>query len=362
MSKRVLLIVAAVLLLAFLAYVGVSAANGSYTTAAGTGTEDVTALREGNAVLTKIQAASGVKSATFAFTSGLISNRKSMFAVKMTSDASLAEVRHVTDLAREEYDHGPGTAAGAVLTIDLPGAPALTVSNFSMSSVQLSTDLGVWESIPQSTGISISVELGDRGPPTLAIVSTRRASIAWMAKRYALLKTLAADGFALTNPARCDLDDLPNQAVLEVMTKLSAIVPVACNSSKQESVLTVQTGVPHGAVHTDETPTALLGFVNGRTPQPFSTHASEFARVASVLLSPTAPNMNVAFFGTVNGKPTGVDFFTGTCPTGIWHPTSQDAAPLSILKADGVDVPARATLGLCLEPPATPSATATPAG
>jgi hypothetical protein len=358
MSKRVVVIFAIVLVLAFLAYVGASAANGSYTAAVGIGAQDVAASREGYAVLAKIQAVHGVKSATFAFTSGLIADRKSMIAAKLIAEASPADVRRVADLARDEYNNAQGTAAGAVLTIELPGAPVLTIANFSMSSAQLSRDLTIWESIPQSTETSISVEIGDRGQRTLAISSTRRATIAWMGKHYAVLKALAADGFTSTNPAGCDLNDLPDQAVLSVMTRLSAIVPVACNSSKEESVLTVQTGVPHGAVHTDETSTALLGFVKGTTPEPFGSHASEFAQVAHVLLSPKSPKMNVGFFGAIKGKPTDLRFFTGTCATGmVTHPVKEDAPSLSMLKARGVDIETRATLGLCAPRSSTPTPT-----
>jgi hypothetical protein len=363
MPKRILLIIAAVLVLAFLVYVGVSATNGSYAEAAGNGAQDVAAAQEGNAVLAKIRTAPGVTSATFTFTPGLIAVRKSTIAAKMSGDASPADVRRVADLVLDEYSHAPGTMAGAMLTITQPGAAALTITSFSKSSAELASDLAIWESIPQSTDTSISVEFGDRSQRTLALVSTRRASIAWIRKHYAVVKALAADGFTWTNPAGCDLNDLPDQEVLAVMTKLSAIVPVACNSSKEESVLTVQTDVPHGAVHTHETPSALLGFVSGVKTEPFSVHVSEFAQVARVLLSPEAPNMNVGFFGIVNGKPTDVLFFTGTCATGIvTHPDKEDAASLSMLKAHGVDVAARATLGQCSPRPATPTATPTPAG
>jgi hypothetical protein len=355
MPKRMLLILAAVLVLAFLAYVGVSTANGSYAEAAGIAAQDVTATREGYAVLAKIQGAPGVKSATFAFTSGLIAGRKSIIAAKMREDASLADVRRVADLARDEYSHAPGTMAGAMLTVAVPGAPALTVRSFSMSSARLASDLKTWESLPRSEGTRISLELSVGGQRTLAIVSTRGASFEWMTEHYALLKTLTADGFTWTiNPGACQINYLPDSAVVAVMTKLSAIVPVQCNQTTVESGLVVETGAP---------PSALLGFVKGRTMEPFSAHASQFARVARVLLSPEAPNMNVGFFGVVHGQLTVVRFFSGTCASGIvTHPDSEDAASLSILKARGVDVAARATLGQCSPRPPTPTATPTPAG
>jgi hypothetical protein len=354
MAKRILLALTAVLVLAFLAYVGVSAANGNYGEAAGIGAQDAAAANEGYAVVGKIREVPWVTSATFAFTPGLVAERKSMFTVKMTATASLTDIGRVADLVRNEYDHSPGTAAGAVLAIVLPGAPALSLASFWVSRAQLASELTIWGSIPQSTGTSISVGFGNRGQRTLAIVSTRRASFAWMAKHYALLKALAADGFTWTNPGGCILNDLPDPAALAVMTKLSAIVPVACNSSKQESVLLMETGVP---------PSALLSFVAGSKTEPFSAHASQFARVAAVLLSRTVPRMNVGFSGMVNGKPTDLVFFTGTCSTNIVaSPYKQDAASLSILKSYGVDIADRATLGICLEAPFTPTATSTPAG
>jgi hypothetical protein len=71
--------------------------------------------------------------------------------------------------------------------------------------------------------------------------------------------------------------------------------------------------------------------------------------------------MNVGFFGVANGKLTIVRFFTGTCATGmVTHPDKEDAPSLSILKAHGVDVAARATLGQCSPRPST--STPTPAG
>jgi hypothetical protein len=97
--------------------------------------------------------------------------------------------------------------------------------------------------------------------------------------------------------------------------------------------------------------------------EPFSAHVDQFARVAGVLLSPGAPSMNVGFFGAANGKLTTVRFFTGACATGIvTHPDKEDAAFLAMLKARGVDVRARATLGQCSPRPPTSAATPTPGG
>jgi hypothetical protein len=355
MPKRILLIIAAVLVLAFLVYVGVSAANGSYAEAAGIGAQDVAAAQEGNAVLAKIRTVPGVKSATFAFTPGLIAVRKSTIAAKMSGDASTADVRRVADLVLDEYSHAPGTMAGAMLTIAQPGAAALTITSFSMSSAELARDLRTWGSLPRSAGTRISLKLGVGGRRTLAIVSTSGASFEWMTEHYALLKLLTADGFAWTiNPGACEIVYLPDSAVVALMTKLSAIVPVQCNQTTVESGLVVGTGAP---------PSALLAFVKGRTTEPFSAHVSQFTRVASVLLAPEAPNMNVGFFGVVHGKLTVVRFFTGTCASGIvTHPDKEDAASLSMLKAHGVDVAARATLGQCSPPSPTSTATPTPAG
>ena len=356
MSKRVVLIVAAVLVLGFLAYVGVNSFNGSYAAVAGIGAADVTASREGNSLLTKIRTVPGVASANFAFASGLIGDRKSTIAVKLRASASLSDVRHVVDLARTQYGHGVGDAAGAVLLVTGPDAPALTLTSFSMSSEHAASDLTAWESLRHSTGSTVSVELASSNRRTLTFASGSGASFDWIPKHYGLLTSLAADGFTWSDPGVCDVGALPDAQMIALISQLSAIVPVVpCNTAKPESGLAVSTG---GAF-----PGVVLGFVKGSEGVPFSAHASQFAQVAAVLLSPKTPNMNVGFFGVSGGKLTVLRFFTGSCASGVvTHPDPTDATSLSILKSRGVDIAKHATLGQCSPKQPLPSVKPTPAG
>jgi hypothetical protein len=359
MGKRVLVIVAAVVVVAFLAYVGVSSVNGSYVTAAGIAGADVTAAREGNAVVVKIRAVSGVKSASFGFTSGLIADRKSEMRVEMASTATLASVQRVVGIARAEYGHGVGTTAGAELDLTMSGAPALGVTDFSMSTAQLRSDLAAWDALRKSTGTAMSLQLADSNRRTLAFVSKDGTTYSWIASHYSLLKALSAEGFTWSSPGGCSVGSLPDEAVIAFIARLSTIIPVSpCNSSENQPGLVVAPGGA-GALM----PFVDLGFANGNTAQPFSAHAKQFAQVATILLGPSSPDMNIGFFGVASGKLTVLRFFTGDCTAGvITHSEKTDATSLSILKSRGVDVAKEATLGQCSPKQSVQSVTPTPGG
>ena len=359
MSKRVPVIVAAVVLLAFLVYIAVSSFNGSYVTAARIGSADVTASREGNAIVTKIRGGSGVRSATFGFTSGLLADRRSEIAVTMKPGVPASQVERIAVLVRDTYGHSRGSAAGAVLEIVTPGSPTLTMTDFSASHEQLAADFTAWSSLRKSIGSAISLHLASPNVRTLAFVSKKGATFVWVGRHYALLKSLAADGFTWSNPGVCSVDDLPDVAVVSVVAQLSSIVPfVSCNSSENQSGLMVAPGRLGGGP-----PTALLGFLKGTKGVPFSVHAAQFAAVATVLLFPKAPAMNVGFFGVNHGKLTVLRFFTGTCADGVvTHPDKTDAVSLAILKSRGVDIVKHATLGQCSPRVTVPSPTPTPGG
>lgn len=356
MSKRVVMIVAALLVVGFLIYVGVSSFDGSYGQAAAIGGADVTAARHGNALVTKLRAVSGVTSVSFGFTSGLVADRKSTMRVATSRTIPLNDVDRVVELARQMYTHGVGEKDGAVLEVASPGAPELTVTSFSMSSEQLAADLTAWQSLRQSMGSTVTLELASSNRRTLTFVSRSGASFPWISAHYTLLKSLAAKGFTWSDPGVCDVGELPDVTVIALLSQLAAIVPVVpCNTSKSESGLAVTTA---GVL-----PSVILGFVKGSDGVPFASHASQFSRVAAVLLSPEAPNVNVGFFGVSKGKLTVLRFFTGTCASGmVTHTDPTDATSLAILKAHGVDIATRATLGTCATNPATPSASPTPSG
>ena len=344
MPKRVLLIVAAVVLVAFLVYVGVSSANGSYLTAATIGGADVTAAHEGNAVIGRIRSVHGVKSADLAFTSGLFADRKSAISVAMRSSASLSQVEQVTVIVRDQYSHGDGKNAGAELELVMPGAPRLDMTDFSMSSRRLHNDLSAWNSLRAATGTAVSVQLGDADRRNLEFASGKGATYSWIASHYSLLKSLSRQGYTWTSPGVCSVGSLPDEAVVEFISRLSKIVPtVACNSPEDQSGLVVGPGGSNAIM-----PFVLVGFGNAGSPQPFSAHANQFAAVSKVLLSQRAPNANVGFFGVKNGKLTVLRFFTGTCESGtVTHPDPTDATSLAILKAHSVDIVKSATLGQC---------------
>jgi hypothetical protein len=359
MGKRALLIGASILVAAFLVYIGVASANGSYGTAIGIGGADMTAAREGNAVVTKIRMVPGVASATFAFTSGLIANRKSEITVQLASTAPLTSVRRVVDIARAEYGHGVGTSAGAVEELAVSAAPALDVSDFSMTDAQTRRDLGAWEALRRATGTAVTVQLADSGHKNLAFASRRGATYPWIAAHYSLLKSLSREGFTWTSDGVCDVGSLPDEAVIAVVARISKIVPVvSCNSSGDESGLQVSTGNGMSV-----SPAVQLGFTNGHVLEPFSVHAHQFAEVSTILLGSGVSTMNIGFFGSTHGKLTVLRFFTGTCTTGlVTHPDKVDAASLADLKSRGVDVVKRATLGQCTPRSAVASASPTPAG
>jgi hypothetical protein len=359
MSKRVLAIIGAVVLVAFLVYVAVSSANGSYVAAFGIGSADVTASREGNAVVEKIRKLEGVGTATFAFTSGLFADRKSALSVTMRSSASLSEVEQVTALVRTEYNHGDGINAGAELAVVVPGAPRLELTDFAMSSIRLRQDLGAWDALWRATGTPISVQFGAADDRNLAFVSRKGASYSWIASHYSLLKALAKQGFTWTSPGVCSVGSLPDEAVIQFVARLSKIVPtVSCNSSVNQSGLVASPGGSNAV-----RPFVLVGFGTENSGQPFSAHAAQFAAVSRVLLDPHSPSANVGFFGAKSGKVTVLRFFTGSCADGtvtLTDPT--DAASLAILKARGVDIVKHATLGQCSPKPAPSSPDPTPSG
>jgi hypothetical protein len=358
MRKRVLVIVAGVVVVAFLVYVGVSSVNGSYGTAAGIGEADVTATNEGNTVVAKIRTVTGVQSASFVFSSGLLGDRKSELSVELKSSATLFTVSTVLTIAREQYANSAGLAAGAELTFVMPGAPQLDVTDFSMSSTQLHSDVAAWDALRTSTGTSISLQLAPGGRRTLAFVSHRGAAISWISSHYALLKSLSEEGFTWSSPGVCSVSSLPDEDIIEVIARVSAVVPIApCNSAESQS------GLEFAGGSGKTIPTMLLGFVKGGKLQTFASHATQFAEVAMIALDPKTPSLNVAFFGFAGGKLTTLRFFTGPCASAVVpNADGTDPTSLSILKARGIDVVTRATLGSCAPPHPVPSASPTPAG
>jgi hypothetical protein len=359
MSTRVPVIVTGVVLLAFLVYVGVSSSNGSYLRASEIGAADVSALRDGNAVVGKIRLVPGVRSANFAFTSGLFADRKSALSVTMKSTAALTQVQRVTALVRDTYGHGEGANDGADLELSMPDAPALSVTDFSMSARRLDHDLTAWDSLRRATGTAVAVQLSSADHRNLEFVSRHGATFAWVASHYSLLKSLSAQGFTWTSPGVCSVGSLPDEAVIEVIARLSQIVPTTtCNSSESESPLAVAPGGSNAVM-----PFVVLGFGTSTSRQPFSAHARQFARVSAVLLSPSSPDVNVGFFEVSKGKLTVLRFFTGTCTSGVvTHSDPVDGRSLAILKSRGIDVVRRATLGQCSPKTPVPSASPTPDG
>ena len=365
MSKRVPIIIIVIVLAAFLVYIGVSAVNGTYGRAAQIAGADVTASREGNALVTKIRTVPGVASASFGFTSELVADRKSQITVLMRGGALEAQLQRIAGLARADYDHGEGDRAGAVLEITTPGAPTLTITDLSVSATQLTADLSAWTELRKSIGSSISLRLASSNARTLVFAAKKGPTFAWVSRHYVLLKSLAAAGFnwslpfGSSNPGICEDAALPDVSVLSVLTELSSIVPIeSCDSSQDQSGVEVYPSAPGGTP-----PAVLLGFVKGKTGVPFSTHAAQFAAVATVLLRSDAPNMNVGFFGADHEKPTVLRFFTGSCANGmVTNHDKTDAKSLSILRAHGVDILKHATLGQCSPKPAAPSSSPTPAG
>jgi hypothetical protein len=358
MRKRVLVIVAGIVVLAFLVYLGLSSLNDSNDTGTGIGAEDVTATTEGNAVVAKIRTMAGVRSASFEFSSGLAGDRKSELSVELQSSATLSTVSRSVAIARQQYAHGAGVLAGAELLFTMPGAPPLDVTDFALSTAQLHSDLGAWDALRASAGTSISLQLDPSNRRTLALVPHHGAALSWISAHYPLLTSLAAKGFGWSSPGACRVGSLPDEAMLQLIARLASVVPVApCDSAESQSGFELSGGSGTAI------PTLLLGFVKSGKLQSFGSHAKQFAEVASIALDPRTPSINVAFFGFAGGRLTTLRFFTGKCASEIIpNPDGTDPTSLAILKARGIDVSTRATLGSCHPRRSEPTVSPTSAG